>query len=41
MGVVLSKLLLSGVKVQFNKLPDNLSSSAQVNKHKNMQTYLY
>lgn len=41
-GVVLSKLLLSGVKVQFNQLPDdNLSLSAQVNKHKYIHTNLY
>lgn len=40
--MVLSKLLLSGVKVQFNQLPDNLSTSAQINKNqKKMNSDLF
>lgn len=40
MGVVPSKLLLSGVKVQLNQLPDNLASSEAVNKHNHAQTLM-
>lgn len=40
MGVV-PKLLLSGVKVQLNELPDNISTEP-VNRHKNTAyVYLY
>lgn len=41
-GVVRSKLLLSGVKVQFNQPPDKLSSSAgqQTQKHSNLLVFV-